>query len=99
MKDTPVLFREVAGALHANGYRPVPITHGKKYPPIEEWQRFTFTPESTQRFGNCGAGILLDPQRARALRSCGSAWDIVQMLTPADPPAEADALQQQDSER
>lgn len=45
------------------------------------------------------AGILLDPQRARALRSCGSAWDIVQMLTPADPPAEADALQQQDSER
>jgi len=27
------------------------------------------------------AEILLDPHRARALRSCGSAWDIVQMLT------------------
>jgi PTS system mannitol-specific IIA component len=29
------------------------------------------------------AEILLDPPRARALRSCGSAWDVVQMLNSA----------------
>jgi PTS system mannitol-specific IIA component len=29
------------------------------------------------------AEILLDPKRAQALRSCGSAWDVVQMLNRA----------------
>ncbi|MCA2214407.1 PTS sugar transporter subunit IIA [Jidongwangia harbinensis] len=29
------------------------------------------------------AEILLDPPRARALRSCGSAWDVVQMINRA----------------
>jgi hypothetical protein len=56
---TPTKFADVAATLHANGYRPVPIAPGKKHPPLDKWQHFAFTSESAQRFGTCGAGILL----------------------------------------
>jgi hypothetical protein len=59
MPETPTRYAAVAAKLAENGYRPVPIASGKKYPPLSKWQEFTYTRESTRHYGNCGAGILL----------------------------------------
>jgi hypothetical protein len=59
MTTTPTRFAEVAARLAVNGYRPVPIAPGKKYPPLTDWQHFEFTPGCERRFAQCGAGVLL----------------------------------------
>jgi len=55
----PTQFADVAAALAANGYRPVPILAGSKRPPITDWQHFEFAQGCERRFGDCGAGVLL----------------------------------------
>jgi len=59
MNDTPVLFRAVAATLSANGFRPVPIKPGTKYPGFDDWQHFEYTPGCEERFPDYGCGILL----------------------------------------
>jgi hypothetical protein len=55
----PTRFSDVAAALAANGYRPLPIKPGEKYPGFDNWEAFAFTPGCESRFPKYGAGVLL----------------------------------------
>lgn len=52
-------FSQLAPALLANGYRPVPIKPGTKYPPLPRWEAFEATPTEIAKWRSCYTGILL----------------------------------------
>lgn len=51
-------FKDKAAALAANGYLPIPITPGEKFPALEEWTSYRFKPADAQRRAACGVGLL-----------------------------------------
>ncbi len=55
---TPTLFPDVAATLAENGYRPVPITPGKKFPWFKKW-RIVASGRAEKNYQDYGAGILL----------------------------------------
>jgi len=53
------LFPQVAPQLVDNGYMPVPITPGTKFPTrLPQWQKFVYASANDARFADCGTGIL-----------------------------------------
>ena len=82
-------FGEIGARLADNGYRPVPIIVGKKRPPMDEWQKFSYSDADGRRYGNSYTGILcgevcavdidiLDPDACASVRELA-----IQMLGPA----------------
>ncbi len=57
--QSPTRFPEVAAALAANGYRPLPIKPGEKHPGFDEWPAFAFAPGCEKKYPKHGAGIIL----------------------------------------
>jgi putative DNA primase/helicase len=55
---TPTSFGQLAPALVANGYRPVPLHPGKKNPIPNAWQHYTFAEGDDKKFAAAGIGIL-----------------------------------------
>lgn len=51
-------FKDKAAALAANGYLPIPIKPGEKFPALEEWTSYRFKPADAQRHAACGVGLL-----------------------------------------
>ncbi len=51
-------FAATAARLAANGYRPLPIAPGKKYPGFDEWQRFAYAAGCESKFAGYGCGVL-----------------------------------------
>ena len=52
-------FKDKAAALAANGYLPIPITPGEKFPALEKgWTAYRFKPTDAQRHAACGVGLL-----------------------------------------
>jgi hypothetical protein len=49
----------VAATLAANGYRPLPIKPGGKYPGFDDWQHFAYAPGCERQYPQHGAGVLL----------------------------------------
>src|SRR5262245_11946 len=62
-------FGDKAAAVHANGYRVVPVAPFDKRPIIKDWPSYQFNPGDEARNRNCGIGILtgLMPNSIRPL--------------------------------
>mgnify|MGYP001563081109 CR=1 FL=1 len=55
---TPKSFGQLAPALAAHGYRPLPLHPGKKNPIPSGWQNYTFAVGDEKKFASAGTGIL-----------------------------------------
>lgn len=57
-------FAEMAGALVAAGYRPIPIKPNAKNPAVAAWQDYVYADSDRANFRSCGIGLLCGELRA-----------------------------------
>src|SRR5690606_21006534 len=57
-------FADIAGALVAAGYQPIPIKPNEKAPAVSAWTEYAFTPDDAARYRSCGVGLLCGELRA-----------------------------------
>jgi len=57
-------FADIAGALVAAGYSPIPIQPNAKAPAVSAWTEYTYTADDARKFRTCGVGLLCGELRA-----------------------------------
>lgn len=57
-------FAEIAGALAAAGYRPIPIKPSQKAPAVSAWQNYVYNVADCANYRECGVGLLCGELRA-----------------------------------
>src|SRR5574337_145565 len=71
-------FREVAAALAANGYAPVPVLARTKRPALDAWQHYAYHDGDDERYADCSCGglsgimlpIAIDVRNAALAAAC-----------------------------
>lgn len=58
-QEKVITFDQAAERLVDNGYLPIPITPGEKFPDLEKgWTSYRFKPEDAENHAGCGIGLL-----------------------------------------
>jgi hypothetical protein len=57
-------FADIAGALVASGYRPIPIKPNDKAPAVAAWTQYQYCEADNARYRACGVGLLCGELRA-----------------------------------